>query len=266
VENAIEKANLLRTIAEQREELEVFSRVLVHDLKSPISNMLSMAVRIEDGIRDGIQGGGMEGVPSGRLEKMVRDCRHLRKSAKRTEALIDTLYDYTTSESEVLLKPSSMGEVIVDALSNLEPIIRDRGARVTYDELPTVNGSLQLIQLMQNLIGNGIKYCDEEVPVVHVSAIWLGKDLWQFTVKDNGIGIPEEFYRQIFEPFQRLHGDGKYEGTGLGLATCKKIVERHGGTISCASKEGLGTTFYFTLHGAEAEGKIENPTLAVEVR
>jgi signal transduction histidine kinase len=171
-------------------------------------------------------------------------------SAKRMEALIDTLFLYTTSEAEVAFKHLSMNEVIVDALSNLEQIIQDRGAKITYDELPTVTGSPQLVQLMQNLIGNGIKYCESEVPDVHVSATRLEPDLWQFTVKDNGIGIPEEFYRQIFEPFQRLHGDGQYEGTGLGLATCKMIVTRHGGTISCASEVGQGTTFSFTLHGA----------------
>jgi signal transduction histidine kinase len=250
VENAVEKANLQRTIDEQRGGLEVFSRVLVHDLKSPIGNLLSMAVRIEEDIRDSIQAGAAQGLPSGRLEKTVRYCRHLRMSAKRMEALIDTLFLYTTSEAEVAFKHLSMNEVIVDALSNLEQIIQDRGAKITYDELPTVTGSPQLVQLMQNLIGNGIKYCESEVPDVHVSATRLEPDLWQFTVKDNGIGIPEEFYRQIFEPFQRLHGDGQYEGTGLGLATCKMIVTRHGGTISCASEVGQGTTFSFTLHGA----------------
>jgi signal transduction histidine kinase len=87
---------------------------------------------------------------------------------------------------------------------------------------------------------------------VNVSATLLGNGLWQFLVKDNGIGIPEQSYKQVFEPFSRLHGIGKYEGTGLGLATCKKIVERHGGTISCESEIGQGTTFCFTLHEAEA--------------
>lgn len=260
VENAVEKANLLRTVAEQREDLEVFSRVLVHDLKSPIQNLLSMAVQIEDGI----QAGAAQGLPSGRLEKIASYCRRLRMTAKRTEALIDTLYMYTTSQADVVLKLLPMSEVMVGALSNLEQIIRDRGAQVTYDELPTVSGSPQLVQLMQNLIGNGIKYCDAEVPLVHVSDIRLGPDLWQFMVKDNGIGIPEQSYKQVFEPFQRLHGNDKYDGTGLGLATCKKIVERHGGTISCESKIGQGTTFCFTLHGAEGEGRTDNPMLAIE--
>jgi len=260
IQNVVEKASLLRTIAEQREELEVFSRVLVHDLKSPIGNLLSLAARIEYGV----QGGAMGGLPSGRLEKTVRYCRQLLRSAKSMEALIDTLHLYTTSQAEVPLQPLPMSEVMVDALGNLEQIIRDRGAKVTFDELPTVNGSLQLVQLMQNLIGNGIKYCDAEVPLVHVSAIRLEPEIWQFTVKDNGIGIPEEHYRQIFEPFHRLHGDGKYEGTGLGLATCKKIVEHHGGTISCVSKSGQGTTFCFTLHGTAKEGRVYNPTEAVE--
>ena len=99
----------------------------------------------------------------------------------------------------------------------------------------------QLGQLLQNLIGNGIKYCQSEVPAVHVSAKPGGEgNFWLFSVKDNGIGIPEKYYRKVFEPFTRLHGIGKFSGTGLGLATCRKIVERQGGTISRESKDEPG--------------------------
>jgi signal transduction histidine kinase len=260
VENAVEKAKLLRTIAEQREDLEVFSQVLVHDLKGPINGLLSMASLIDESIQQGVA----EGLPPGRLEEISSYCPSLLRSVRRMDRLIDTLYSYTTAQAQVEFRPLAMREVMIDALGNLEQIIQSRGALVTYDELPTISGSPQLVQLMQNLIGNGIKYCDAEVPLVHVSAIRVGPDLWQFKVKDNGIGIPEEHYRQIFEPFQRLHGVGKYEGTGLGLATCKKIVARHGGTLSCVSENGQGTTFCFTLHGSEAEGRVDKPTWDVE--
>jgi len=101
---------------------------------------------------------------------------------------------------------------------------------------------------MQNLLGNAIKYC-EAVPSVQISAARDGDGAWRFAVKDNGIGIPADQCAEIFKPFKRLHGSGTYEGTGLGLATCKKIVERHGGTIWCDSEEGKGSTFYFTLQG-----------------
>jgi signal transduction histidine kinase len=143
-----------------------------------------------------------------------------------------------------------MRDVMTETLSNLEDLIRIRGAQVTYGELPNVSGTPQLVQLLQNLIGNGIKYCEAEVPVNYVTALPVGGDLWQFSVKDNGIGIPEKNLQEVFEPFHRLRSEAKYEGTGLGLATCKKIVERHGGSISGRSEHGNGSTFLFTLHAA----------------
>ncbi|AXC11397.1 Phytochrome, two-component sensor histidine kinase [Acidisarcina polymorpha] len=243
VENAVHKATLLKKLDEQRGELEVFSRVLVHDLKGPLENLLLLAFLIEDNLREGIS----KGFPPGRLEEIASYCPALSRSVERMNALLDTLYKYTNAQTEVEFKPLPMGEVMIDALVNLKQLIQTRGAQVTYGELPTVFGSPQLVQLLQNLIANGIKYCDAETPLVHVSATALQSGLWQFAVQDNGIGIPEQSYQQIFEPFRRLHGIGKYEGSGLGLATCKKIVERHHGTIWCESKIGQGTTFCFTL-------------------
>jgi signal transduction histidine kinase len=165
-------------------------------------------------------------------------------------ALIDTLQRYANSEERVALEPVEMRGVMIDTLANLEDVIRKRGALVTYCELPTVSGTPQLGQLLQNLIDNGIKYCEAEIPAVDVSAKPVDGNVWQFSVKDNGIGIPEKSYLEVFGPFHRLRSEVKYEGTGLGLATCKKIVERHGGSISCHSEAGQGTTFLFTLHAA----------------
>jgi len=238
VENAVAKASLMKTVAEQRNELEVFSRVLVHDLKTPINSVVGFAGLIEENIR------------TGRLEAVASYCGILAKSAKRMAALIDTLHRYASSEERVALEPLEMRGVMIDTLTNLGDLIRKRGAQVTYGELPRVSGTPQLGQLLQNLIGNGIKYCEAEIPLVDVTAKPVDGDVWQFSVKDNGIGIPEKNYLEVFEPFHRLRSEAKYEGTGLGLATCKKIVERHGGSISCQSKEGHGTTFLFTLHAA----------------
>ena len=165
-------------------------------------------------------------------------------------ALIEILRRCAISEERVVFEPVEMRDVMIDTLANLEDAIRSRGAQVTYGELPRVSGTPQLGQLLQNLIGNGIKYCEAEIPLVDVSAQPVDGNTWQFSVKDNGIGIPEKSHQDIFEPFHRLRSEAKYEGTGLGLATCKKIVERHGGTISCQSSEGHGTTFVFTLHAA----------------
>jgi signal transduction histidine kinase len=237
IENAVERAALLRKVARQREEMEVFGQVLVHDLKGPIQNLLAYV----DFIEQSIQGG--------KAEEAVAYCVALVRATTRMNSLIDTLHQYTTAEAQVAFEPLEMRQVIIDTLGNLEHVIKERGARVTYGELPAVSGTPQLTQLMQNLIGNSIKYCEAETPLVHISAKLQGDNVWLFLVEDNGIGIPEKYAQQVFEPFHRLHGVGKYEGTGLGLATCRKIVERHGGTISCASKEGQGTTFRFTLRG-----------------
>ena len=238
VENAVAKASLLKTVAEQRNELEVFSRVLVHDLTSPIHSALGFAGLIEEKIQQG------------KPEEVAFYGGLVTKSLKRMAALIETLGRYASSEEQVAFEPVEMRDVMMGTLANLEDLIRKRGAQVSYGELPRVSGTPQVGQLLQNLIGNGIKYCEAEIPRVEVSAKAVDGSLWQFSVKDNGIGIPEKNYLEVFEPFHRLRSEAKYEGTGLGLATCKKIVERHGGTISCESREGQGTTFLFTLHAA----------------
>jgi signal transduction histidine kinase len=238
IENAVAKASLLRTVAQQRSELEGFSRVLVHDLRAPIATVLGFATLIEENIHNA------------KPEEIAFYCSKVSKGVKRMAALIDTLQRYAKSEERVLFERVEMREVMTNALADLEDLIRKRGAQVTYGDLPCVWGTAQLGQLLQNLIGNGIKYCEAEIPLVHVSAKPLDGNVWQFSVKDNGIGIPEKNQREIFEPFHRLRAEAKYDGTGLGLATCKKIVERHGGVISCRSNEGAGATFLFTLHAA----------------
>lgn len=238
IENAVMKRNLLKKVAEQRNDLEVFSRVLVHDLTSPINSALGFAGLIEENIHEG------------KPEEVALYCGKVIKGLKRMAALIVTLQRYASSEERVAFEPVEMRGVMIDTLANLEDLIRKRGAQVTYGKLPRVSGTPQLGQLLQNLIGNGIKYCEAEIPVVDVSAKQVDGNVWQFSVKDNGIGFPEKSYQEVFKPFHRLRSEAKYEGTGLGLATCKKIVERHGGIISCQSKEGQGTTFLFTLHAA----------------
>jgi len=122
---------------------------------------------------------------------------------------------------------------------------------VTHDPLPEVMADpIQLSQLLQNLISNAIKFRREEKPSIHISALRKEKE-WVFSVSDNGIGIPAEYSEGIFEIFQRLHNKKEYPGTGIGLATCKKIVERHGGHIWVESEPGEGSTFYFTIPDKE---------------
>jgi light-regulated signal transduction histidine kinase (bacteriophytochrome) len=129
----------------------------------------------------------------------------------------------------------------------LQVAIQKSAAQVTHDPLPTINGDdVQMGQLFQNLIGNALKYRNGDAPAVHVSCERQDRD-WLFSVRDNGIGIDPRFAEKIFMIFQRLHNRETYPGTGIGLAVCKRIVERHGGKIWVESEPGKGSTFYFTL-------------------
>ena len=143
------------------------------------------------------------------------------------------------------------------ALVNLSGAIKDSGAIITMDELPTVRADgMQLAQLFQNLLGNAIKYNEDGIPRVHVSAHRYAGKKWVFSVKDNGLGIEPEYFERIFGMFQRLHTREKFSGTGIGLAICKKIVDRHGGSISVASTPGDGSIFSFSI----GEGPCERLT------
>ena len=132
-------------------------------------------------------------------------------------------------------------------LGDLKVAIEESGAVVTRDPLPIVRADeTQIGQLLQNLIGNAIKFCNRESPLVHVSRKRNGKG-WIFSIRDNGIGIDPQYAERIFVIFQRLHKREEYPGTGIGLAVCKKIVERHGGRIWVESNSDKGATFYFTI-------------------
>jgi light-regulated signal transduction histidine kinase (bacteriophytochrome) len=137
-------------------------------------------------------------------------------------------------------------------LANLKIAIEESGAVVTYDELPTVMADeTQLARLLQNLIGNAIKFRKVEArPEIHIRAEYSGSE-WTFSVHDNGIGIAPKHFERILMIFKRLHSREEYAGTGIGLAVCKKIVERHGGRIWVKSELGKGSTFYFTIPGRE---------------
>jgi light-regulated signal transduction histidine kinase (bacteriophytochrome) len=137
--------------------------------------------------------------------------------------------------------------VLREALDSLHAAIVESGAEVTYTALPTVLGDPgQLEQILTNLLGNALKFRGTESPRVHVSAERAGR-MWVFCVSDNGIGIAPEYFERIFVIFQRLHARDEYQGTGVGLAICKKIAERHGGRIWVESSVGHGTQFSFTI-------------------
>jgi light-regulated signal transduction histidine kinase (bacteriophytochrome) len=138
-------------------------------------------------------------------------------------------------------------DIVKDALTLLESSIHDSGGQVTWGQLPDIMGDRsQLVQLIQNLIGNGLTYHGDKPPHVHVSAERVGNE-WIFSVRDSGIGIDAKYHERIFEIFKRLHDQKEYPGTGIGLAVCRRVVERHGGRIWVESESGCGSVFYFTI-------------------
>jgi light-regulated signal transduction histidine kinase (bacteriophytochrome) len=168
--------------------------------------------------------------------------------ANRMQSLIEDLLAYSRVGTRAKgFGPTDCRAVLDQALANLKAAIEKSGAVVTHDLLPSiVHDNLLLVQVFQNLIGNAIKFQVETPPRIHVSAERKG-DEWVFAVGDNGIGIDPQYAERIFTIFQRLHTNEEYSGTGIGLAICKKIVERRGGRIWAESQPGTGSTFYFTV-------------------
>ncbi len=163
-------------------------------------------------------------------------------------ALVEALLEYSRAGEvgDATLEPVPVERVVREAITNLQSAISETHAEVSVSALPVVMANrLYLTQVFENLIGNALKYRSEQPPRIAVSALEQAHE-WIFSVEDNGIGIRPEYQAQIFGIFKRLHGD-EYPGTGIGLATCKKIVERHGGTIWVESEPDKGARFLFTL-------------------
>jgi light-regulated signal transduction histidine kinase (bacteriophytochrome) len=169
--------------------------------------------------------------------------------SKRMQQLIQDLLAYSRAgaNSKPLCEISSES-ALNEGLSNLRVTMKESSAVVTHDWLPalTTDGT-QLAQVFQNLVGNAIKYRSDKVPHVHVSAAKNGGHEWVFSVQDNGLGIDPQYFDRIFILFQRLHGQAEFKGTGMGLAICKKMLDRLGGKIWVKSQLGKGSTFYFSL-------------------
>lgn len=217
-------------------ELEQFSYVASHDLQAPLSTIAGYAQLLEKRCHNQLDAQG---------NKFIRN---IVNSCGRMQALIDDLLEYSrVGRSEKPFDVIDCNLVFEDACANLQLAIRQEQASVTRGDLPRVRGdSFQLLQLFQNLIGNAIKYRSSEAPMVHVGASRQG-DSWVFSVQDNGIGIAEQYHPRIFQLFQRLHSEKQYSGTGIGLAICQRIVDRHGGRLWVESEPNRGSTFYFSI-------------------
>jgi len=218
-------------------ELEQFAYVASHDLQEPLRMVSSYTQLLMRRYGDKLDGDAKE------FTAFIVD------GATRMKQLIEDLLAYSrVGTRDRNFKPAEAESSLRRALTNLRAAIQDSGAAVTQDKLPTIPcDEVQLAQLFQNLIGNALKFRKPDAaPAVHVGAADQGAE-WEFTVRDNGIGIEPQYFERIFMVFQRLHDKGEYPGTGIGLAIVKKVVERHGGRIWVQSQPGAGTTFHFTM-------------------
>jgi signal transduction histidine kinase len=231
-------------LARSNADLEQFAYVASHDLQEPLRMVAAYTQLLGERYR-------------GKLDENAdKFIGYASEGALRMQTLIQDLLAF----SRVARKDSTVGCVDCDAamaevMMSMAPAIQECGAVVTYDALPRVWAERsQMTQLFQNLIGNAIKFRGEQKPQISVRAERSGEQ-WLFSVRDNGIGIAAEYAENIFVVFQRLHARTEYPGNGIGLAICKKIVERHGGKIWVESEAGHGSVFKFTLPGEDPAAK-----------
>jgi PAS domain S-box-containing protein len=227
-----------KRLERSNQELEEFSYVASHDLKEPVRNLISYSKLLEEDLGDQLN------------QDAKDDLGYIVDAARRMSTLVDDLLNLSRAGRSALKKePFKLEKAIEEAQDNLKLLIEEKGATVHIsNELPPVIGDQgQFVQLFSNLIGNALKFVEKGViPKVEIGCQEGDKE-WVIQVRDNGIGMKSEYSEQIFQPFKRLHGMTKYQGTGIGLAICRKIIERHDGRIWVKSKPGMGSSFYLGL-------------------
>ena len=239
---ALEKAN--EALNRANEELQHFAYVASHDLQEPLRSVSGYVQLLGRRYND-------------QLDEQAHN--YIKKSlaaSQRMQQLIEDLLTYTrVSTQGRSFETVDTAKILDDTIANLNAAIRESGASIRHSSLPEVHGDrVQIAQIFQNLIGNAIKFRGDGPVEIHIAAMRdpgaapsQSGARWLFTVRDNGIGIAPEYQQRLFKIFQRLHTRQEYAGTGIGLAICKRIVERHGGRIWLESEPGKGTAFHFTL-------------------
>ncbi|WP_182867320.1 sensor histidine kinase [Rhodopirellula sp. JC639] len=231
-----------KALEEQNKELDQFTYVASHDLQEPVRKLVSFSRLLEQDIDGDLN------------EDAKRDLQFIVDAAKRMRTLVQALLELSrVGRSAMKHDPVDLNRCINEALEALDLKIHETGAVITRDEFPVVIGDqTMLTQLFQNLVSNALKFTEEATPEIHLTAT-AEDDHWTLGVRDNGIGMKSEYAERIFQPFQRLHNRGEYEGTGIGLSICKKTVQRHCGEIWVESDIGRGAHFRFTLPVAEID-------------
>ena len=230
-------------LTESNRDLEDFAYIASHDLQEPLRKIITFGNRLRDRLDHGADAASldyldrMEGA-STRMQTLIQDLLSLSRVTTKGRSLV----------------PVALEEVVDEVLQDLEVAIAETGAIIHRGVLPTIDGdAAQLRQLFQNLVSNALKFRTEDTPPeVWLEAVMIG-GRWLLSVRDNGIGFEQEYAEKIFTMFQRLHGRSQYEGTGVGLAICRKIVERHGGTIRAVSEGQSGALFLIDLPRSVAE-------------
>ena len=236
VGNALEKARYRQQLAHAQADLERFAYAAAHDLKEPLRTVAG----IGNLLRKHLTKAGDA--------KALTYLDHMQDGTSRMDGLIQGLLDYSlVNRQQAAAQPVDLNHVVEQAVANLRNKIEESGARVQYGALPQVEANeWLLLQLFQNLVGNAIKFRSDRPAMITIAAREEAAH-WLVSVADTGIGMDMAQARQIFEPFKRLHAQHEYEGSGIGLATCQRIVERYGGRIWVESELGSGSTFLFTL-------------------
>lgn len=221
--------------AHSNEALDQLAYVVSHDLQEPLQLMARHARLLADRYRS-------------RLEAEAdRSLDYLLSSADRMQVMIDGIMDYLRVGSGQTSDRVNFGAAVDEAVGSLAVHVDETGARIQHNGLPVLAADrFQMVHLFQNLIGNAMKFCGAASPRIVIAAVERDAD-WQFTVRDNGIGIDPRHHQRIFEMFHRLHTAEEFPGTGIGLAMCRRIVERHGGRIWVNSTQGNGSTFCLTI-------------------